>query len=398
MAVRNIHFPVWLGTISQPRAYTLASLFALAILCRSLLLTIIPLAAYEALGSAQAVSLLYFAVSIVGITASLSVPSLVRRLRRRWVFSLGTLGAMAAALLIGSGGLAGLVLGMMCQVLSVSCLEICLNLYVMDHVPRKELGRFEPFRVLLASGSFMLGPWLGVYLGANVSHWAPFLAAIAVSLLCLGFFWFLRLTEDPAVAAMKRPPPKPLANLPRFFAQPRLRLAWILAMGRSSWWAMYFVYAPIYVVQAGYSKELGGAIVSIACGSLFIVPLWGWFGRRFGLRRLLIAGYLASGLATLSVALMAGLPDLAVAVLLVAAFASGVIDGAGNLPFLRAVHPTERPQMTSVFMTFRDVSQLAPPGIFALLLQVFALPAVFTAAGAGMLYLSSLARHIPRRL
>lgn len=398
MAVRNIHFPVWLGSVSQPRAYTLAGLFALAILCRSLLLTIVPLAAYQALGSAQAVSLLYFGVSIVGVAASLSVPALVHRLRRRWVFTLGTLGAMAAALLVGGGGLAGLILGMICQVLSVACLEICLNLYVMDHVPRKELGRFEPFRVLLASGSFTLGPWLGVFLGARVSHWAPFLAAIAVSLLCLGFFWFLRLTEDPAIAAMKRRPPSPLGNLPRFFAQPRLRLAWILAMGRSSWWAMYFVYAPIYVVKAGYGEELGGAIVSLACGSLFIVPLWGWLGRRYGLRRLLIAGYLGSGLASLAVALMASLPDLAVAILLAAAFATGVVDGAGNLPFLRAVHPTERPEMTSVFMTFRDVSQLAPPGVFALLLQVFALPAVFAAAGAGMLGLSTLARHIPRRL
>lgn len=398
MAARNIHLPIWLGSANRPRAGTFAVLFALSVFCRSLLITVIPLEAYLRLETAQAVSVLYFAVSLMGVTGSLSIPWLVHRLRRRWVFTLGTLLAALAAFLISSGTLLGLILGMVAQVLSIACLDVPLNLYIMDHIPRKDLGRFEPLRVLLASGAFALGPWLGVFLKEQVAHWVPFAASGAAALLVLTYFWFLRLTENPAVRPMKKGPPSPLRNLPKFFAQPRLRLSWLLAAGRSAWWSMYFVYAPIYAVSVGFSEEFGGAMVSLGSASLFIVPLWGWVGRRYSLRWLLVGGYLASGVVTIAAAGSAGVPWLGAAVLILSAFCTGAIDGGGNLPFLRAVHPPERPEMTSVFMTYRDSAQMVPPGLFAVLLRVFDLPAVFVAAGGVMLYMASLARFIPKRL
>jgi hypothetical protein len=84
-------------------------------------------------------------------------------------------------------------------------------------------------------------------------------------------------------------------------------------------------------------------------------------------------------------------------VLVAAAMVTGIIDGAGNLPFLRAVHPWERPEMTTVFSTYRDMALLVPPGIFAVLLKVFALPAVFVASASFMVVLAAFSRYLPRR-
>ncbi|MFP6743887.1 MAG: MFS transporter, partial [Alphaproteobacteria bacterium] len=69
-----------------------------------------------------------------------------------------------------------------------------------------------------------------------------------------------------------------------------------------------------------------------------------------------------------------------------------------NVPFLRAVRPRERPEMTTVYATYRDTARLSAPGIFALVLQVFALPAVFYTSGLIMLGMAWYARYIPRRL
>ena len=60
------------------------------------------------------------------------------------------------------------------------------------------------------------------------------------------------------------------------------------------------------------------------------------------------------------------------------------------MPFLRAVHPYERAEMTSVFMTFRHGSNLAAPGIFAAVLVWFALPTVFCLSGASLLAMAGL--------
>ena len=93
-----------------------------------------------------------------------------------------------------------------------------------------------------------------------------------------------------------------------------------------------------------------------------------------------------------------GLPWLGAATLILAAVACETIDGAGNTLYLRAVHPHERSEMTAVFASYRDVAQLAPPAVFAVLLTTFALPAIFVAGGVMMLGLAGLARYIPRRI
>ncbi len=396
--MRAIHLPVWLGAVSRTRAVTFAALFCVITFGRAILVTVIPLQALTLLGDAQKVSLFYFGVSLVGISGALSVPWLVHKLARRGVFTLGTLATSTAALLLTIPTTGGLIGGMALYVFGVACIEITFNLYLMDHIPRTELSKFEPLRVFSTAVPWIAGPWLGVYLQNQVSHEAPFLFASAAAVLLAAFFWFLRLSDNRAITPAKTRPPNPLSYLPHFFEQPRLRLAWVLAVGRSGWWAMFFIYAPIYAVESGLDPEVSGAIVSAGTASILIVPFWGWVGRRYGLRRLMLAGYAISGLASFGIAAAAGVPWLGAAILVLAAFGSGIIDGGGNVAFLRAVHPLERAEMTTVFATYRDVSQLAPPGIFAMVLQVFALPAVFMTAGAGMLVLSYYARFLPKKL
>jgi len=50
-----------------------------------------------------------------------------------------------------------------------------------------------------------------------------------------------------------------------------------------------------------------------------------------------------------------------------------------------------------VFVSFRDVAQLAPPMICSLLLSLFSLSSVFVAAGSMMLGAAMLSGRTPRR-
>ncbi|UCH72911.1 MAG: MFS transporter [Rhodospirillales bacterium] len=394
--MRSIHIAGWIDAVGRPTAATFVALFALIGFVRALLITVVPLSAHALLGDAQTVSVLFFAVSVAGLLGSLAIPSLVHRIGRRYVFSTGITMAVLAAALMSIGTTGWFIAGMVANALSIAALEIALNLYIMDHIPRRELGRFEPLRVFFAAGMWTLGPWLGVWLHANVGPEAPFALAAAAAVLGLIYFFYLRLVDHPAVARARRPPPNPLKYLVRFYAQPRLRLAWALAIGRSAWWSMYFIYAPIHVVTSGLDPVWAGAIVSFGTASFFLVPLWSRMGRRYGLRRLLIAGYLATGVVTICVALSLG--PLSVAALILAATMAGIIDAVGNVPFLRAVHPYERPEMLTVYNSFRGVSQTLPPGVFALLLRSFELSAVFLVGGAAMASLAWLCRFLPRRL
>jgi MFS family permease len=188
-----------------------------------------------------------------------------------------------------------------------------------------------------------------------------------------------------------------LRFIPRFVRQPRLRLAWLLTFGRSAWWTMFFIYAPIFCVESGLGEEMAGIILSAGSAAILLVPLFGRLGRRVGLRPVLAIGYLSTGLVTILIAVVADHPWTGVAFILAATVCAALIDAAGNALFMRAVHPHERAEMASVFMTYREAGQLVPPGVFAMLLSVFALPVVFVASGVSMVLLTYMTRYIPRR-
>ncbi len=227
--------------------------------------------------------------------------------------------------------------------------------------------------------------------------WTPFaLLAILTVLVCI---LTLRsgLADQPNGTRVGWRSPNPLHFIPRFAHQPRLRLAWLLAFGRSTWWTMFFIYVPIYCVESGLGEEMAGITLSVGSAAVLLVPLFGRVSRRVGLRPVLAIGYLSTGLVTIMIAVVADRPWLGVAFLLAASVCAALIDTAGNALFMRAVHPHDRAEMASVFATYREAAQLASPGVFAILLSVFALPAVFVASGVGMVFLTYMTRYIPRR-
>lgn len=396
--MRRTYVPLWLSAAAEPRAGAFIVLFSIEAWSRTILITLIPLQALKQLGDAQSVSLVYFVVSIFGLLSTMVIPVVVHKIRRRWAFSLGGALMMCALAGYATGDPLLFPLALACQVVATAFLEIVMNLFVLDHVPRTEIAKFEPRRLLSVAAPFTFGPFLGVWLAETISLQATYLLVAGVIALLLGFFWFLRLTDNPAVTMPLQTPPNPLRYLPRFFAQPRLRLAWVLAIGRSSWWVMFFVYAPIYLTSSGYSAETAGLIVSAGSGTLFFSAAWGAFGRKHGMRFLLILGYAVAGVVTISIAFTQDWPMLVVALIVLSAFAAAIVDGAGNIPFLRAVHPYERAEMTSVFVSYRHTAQIITPGVFSLVLGVFALPTVFVAGGAGMLGMAVLARYLPKKL
>lgn len=395
MHVRN---PIWLQKVGAPGAESFAILFAIESFSRSMLAAVIPLQALDLLGDSRSVSLLFFAVSWIGLAGSFLVPWLIRQSARRYVYSLG------AALIVLSGGLMaqdtlpGQTAGMMARVLGTVVLTICINLYVMDNIARREITRIEPKRMFYSAGAWTVGPVLGVYLRSEVSDWAPYAVASASALIMLFYFWFLRLTDRPSFAGIADRAPSPVSNLKRFAAQPRLVLAWIIAIGRNFWWSIFFIFTPIFAVQSGLGEIVGGLIVSAGSSFLFTIPLFGWLARKFGLRRMITGGGGIAGIVTIVAALSAGLPWAAVVLLLVATLAMIAVDSAGNAPFMLSVKPGERSEMTAVFNTYRDVAEMTSPGLFSVLLRVFELPIVFVTGGAIMLAVAGLSRRMHRRL
>ncbi len=360
-------------------AYTFASLFAVESFVRSLNSTVISLQAYDILGAAQKVSMLSTVVSLTVLTSTLLLPFLLGRLRRRWAYTLGVSMMMAASLALASHVLAGQALGMLLRNLGAAVLNITLQLYIMEHIRRSDLARSEPIRLSLSTASWTIGPALGVTLYVSYGPWGPQLLAIAAAAVLMTLFWYLRLSDN--VNAL---PPgnlegfSPLANVRRFLAQPRLRLAWLIAFGRSCFWTTFFIYGPLLLVEAGVDKRVGGFMISAS--QILLVTAWfaGRFARIYGVRAVLVVAFIVCACASLGAGLSGtASPYVAMGFLLAGSISASAIDGIGSIPFLRAVRHRERQKMAAVYRTYIDCSELIPAFVFAIALLWLPIGSVF---------------------
>jgi hypothetical protein len=375
----------------------LAVAYGLAALARATVIALIPIMAYRQLGSAQNVSELYLIASLGGIAVNLSLPRMLHGLGRWPVFVLAAAAGAGSALALVSGSLPGLMVGLMLQVLMVLIFENVITLFVLDYIARRRLAAFEPRRVLLGGIAYIIGPWLGVWMA---ERFAPG-SALALSALCAIAVpisvYFLVATRQAQVDAP--PTGKSGSNIRKFLGQPRLRLAWMLATLRASWWWMFMVYTPIIAVSRGLGSSGGALLIAGASALLLLAPLWRRLAQRTGMRWLLMGSYTVSGISTVSSGMVLDNSVwIGATMLLLAAVAMSAIDAMGNVPFLRAVRAHQRTAMLPIYSTYRDVAQIAPAGLFAILLLFMPLPTVFVVIGILMFVAAAFCGLLPRRL
>lgn len=394
----HVRYPIWLRFAVRPGAHIFASMYAMESAARALLATVIAVQALALMQDAHRVSQAYTLVGVAALAASFSIPFLVRRLSRRVTYTLGALLLAGAAAALATMTVTGQIAGMLLRVFGSACLSVTMSLYIMQHIGRRELTRSEPMRMQFSAAAWTLGPWLGVKIYQTAGPEWVFGLSGGIALMLLVYFWVLRLGDSPALPHAVKPPPSALGSVRRFAAQPRLRLAWIIAFGRSSFWVFYFVYTPVYMITAGFSPEAGALAVSAGSAMLFATPFFGRLATHSGLRPVLSVAFLGTGAAVAAAGLFHDVPLAAVACLVLGTCFCVALDGLGGIPFIRAVRPHERPQMTTVYRTYLDVSELLTPMFFALFLTFADLGVLFVVFGLLLMTFAYWPRFLPRSM
>jgi MFS transporter, ACDE family, multidrug resistance protein len=141
---------------------------------------------------------------------------------------------------------------------------------------------------------------------------------------------------------------------------------------------------PGLCIEAGLGKNVGGMALSLSNALLFLSPMVLRFMRRTSVRVSVRTGFGVCALFFAGSALAAPWPWVSVGLMMAAAVFLVLLDVVGGLPFLMAVKPSERTEMSAVYSSFRDVSGIVTPGVAWLVLLVAPLPGVFAACGAGL--------------
>lgn len=404
----DVNQPVFIRSLAKPGATVFAMLFTLDSIGRAMVSTVLSMQAYtlyqHQFGEDHGrpwVSATFLLTSFTSLLFNIISPIFIRRLQRRWFYVAGIIVAVLAVMLLSTNTIPGQVSGMICRALSAAACRIALLLYIMDYIPRHQLVKSEPWRLFMSCIAWGVGPWLGVRLYVDHGMIAPALVSALSYAILLAYFLYLRLHDNPALTppgAAVREFDNPLRNVVHFLRQRRLRLGWLIAFGRSAWWSMFFVYPALYAADRHLDPEWAGGLVGIGNFMLVTAPVISWVAQRVGIRAPLVFGLFVGGALTLAIPLFYNHATIVGLLLLLGAACIVVLDSLGNIPFMRFVRPSERNQMSPVFQTYIDFSDLLPSTIYTLLLSAFDFRAVFLASGLLTIGTGFMALKLPRRL
>jgi hypothetical protein len=380
--------------------WAFATLFFLESMARASLSTVLPLHAYDLFGNKEKVSLAYTAVAVLALLASFAIPYMIRLFSRRWSYTVGAAMIALSGLMLATDTIPGQLGAMFVRTFGAATLNITLSLYIMDYIHKTQLVHSEPLRFAVSTTAWIVAPLLGVVLHERFGVWAASIVPVTGALILISAFWYLRMSEKSPIRPGPSRPANPFRLIGRFFAQPRLRVAWLIAFARSAYWVTFFIYVPILMVEGGVGAYAGGIAIAAGNAMLFnnlLLPRW---ARRYTVRRMITIA-LGGGAVLTAACGVAGVsfPITAGFLIVAAAFFISMLDGLGPIPFMRAVRTHERAQMTTVYRTYLDASELIPPFVYFFAFMAFGFSGAFYVL-ALLLAVSAWItwRYIPKRL
>ena len=390
--------PAALNQLSLSTSESLARLAALEGFSRSMLVGIVPLIAYQALGSKENVARVYLVAAIFTLFITLNFGTLERWLQRRWVLSLGCGFLVLASLSLWLANATTLPLGIGLRSAAASLFSVSMSLYIMDYIGKRDLTRNESRRMQYSGAAWLAGPMLGTWLLNHDHTLLPFMLSAISAMLALSYFWSMRLGDNKVFVKAQSAVGNPFVSVKHFAGQRRLRIAYGITLSRSCFWVALFVYGPIYVIESGLPTWSAGVLLSGVSALLFFSPLIRALSERIGIRQLVVSGLILTGGSLAALGLIGEAQPYGIVFWVTGALGGVLLDVLGNIPFMRMVRPRERTAMTTVFSTWREASELLTPALVGIILLWLDFHFFFFVLAAMHFVSAASAARLPRRL
>lgn len=284
--------------------------------------TIFPLFADSILQSEAATGLFFAVVNCLILIASIMSSYLLTRVSRLRLIRVSFIAcSLFLVLFIFAGSIIQLYAVELARAFFTLLIGIILSLYIRDSASQCNLGATEGRYYLYANIGWLIGPLLGGYISSTFSYDAVFLLSASLYILAFLLFLYHERKGHPHIThgyhefslrGFSR-------NIKDFFAKPQRRLAYLVAFGMNTWWAIRGIYIPLFIIANGLSERYVGLVV--AGGVLPLVALEqraGILSDKKGLRPLIIAGFWGIAATTL----LFNLPSLTFVLFLMAAINS----------------------------------------------------------------------------
>ena len=166
--------PIRIASANTPSGLTLSTIYGLENASRATLGSLITIAGLEIFNSAKLMSVSIFISSLIALPIVLFAGNLINLFSRKYIFSFASVLIIIGSLLLSYSDIIAYTLGNILRMAGAGLTMICVSLYTMDFIPRKELAQVESRKILFAAMSWVLFPGIGTWLWVNTFNMAPF--------------------------------------------------------------------------------------------------------------------------------------------------------------------------------------------------------------------------------
>ena len=257
--------------------------------------------------------------------------------------------------------------------IAITLSQMLIPLFMSDFSQKIGMARINARYHLWTNVGALFAPMIAVAIASHFDNRAAFMASSLIYVSAWLFFkWFHIVQQDKEIKPVnpRRTFRALWKNVRAFFGTKGMLRAYLVNFGFYSLRAMRFLYVPIVVIEAGFSKDTLGYVLTLGIiPYLILSEIMGRAVRRYGKNIWLILGFSSFAVLSAIATMVSGFPLLAI-------FVAWQISGAlmepvHDLMFFDNTLPAQRTRFYGVFRTSVNLPNVIAPVLAALCITFF---------------------------
>jgi len=259
------------------------------------------------------------------------------------------------------------------------------GLIVRDKSRASNVAKNEGLIFSFLNSAWFIGPILAGYISQRASFNYIFFFAGFLILISMIMFYFFKVKDNRVDKKIDRNALKVFAE---FFKSRERRLIYLVSCATSFWWALIYVYMPIFIIENGFSSFIVGFFISAV-----VVPLIAceyYFGKMAGSRGfkgLFFRGHFLVGIIAIFCFFFPN-PAFVITIMILASFGIAMVEPTQEAYFFDITKKNERDKFFPPYTTSIDMGHLTANLLAAVILLLLPFKFIFLLFGFGMLIVS----------
>ncbi len=271
----------------------------------------------------------------------------------------------------------------------VSMRVTCFGILVRNKSKNDKVSKNEGVIYTASNIAWLFGPLIAGFIANRYGLNKVFLFAVIILIFSFSLFHFFKVKDNHKVKKIDK---NILRVAKDFFSGKERRLAYVLGGGVNFWWALIYIYMPIYIIEHGLGDIVLGVFLAAIVVPLILFEYY--FSRiagRIGFKKIFFMGYFILGVCAV-LCFVFNTPYVILGLLVLASVGASMIEPTTEAYFFDIVSVKQRDRFYGPYNTAIEVGAFKATAVAAVILLFLPFEYIFLffALGTFTLALMSL--------